>query len=127
MRPNAFTLIEVVASLVLIGTVVTALLTAHGRSLAQLHGIQRNERASILARELITEWKLDRSVQPPAVEGGFEAHPGWRWMRTSIFYAGTSRSALQEVTLTIYRTHEQSGDKVLTSYTWLERAGADGL
>jgi Tfp pilus assembly protein PilV len=121
MKARGLSLIEVVASLVLVGTTVTALLEAHGRSLDQLHAIRTQQSASSLARELINQWKLDPAAGRLAVEDTFPSRSGWRWTRIALPFGSASQVELQEVTLRIYQTDGQGREKLVTSYTWLEK------
>lgn len=118
---NALTLIEVVASLVLLATTVTALLATHSRSLQQLTNINQQETAASLAQELITEWQLDESESEPPPEGNFKHKPGWRWVRDVIPYEPTYTNKINQITLKLFyqRDHEES--EIVTRITWLER------
>ena len=121
MRAKGITLIEVVASLVLIATTVTVLLTAHARSLNQLQTTREQQVANGLAHELITAWKLDPTARHTNGEGRFVSHPGWRWRTATVPVASTHRLGLQEVTLTLYRTTDEGQEHLVSTYHWLER------
>lgn len=121
MRAKGLSLIEVVVSLVLIGTTATMLLTAHSRSLEQLRATSNSETASILARELITQWKLEPPDETSPMDGRFESHPKWGWAGESVPYPSQGQSELQQVTLTIHRTDQRGFDQIVVTYTWLER------
>jgi Tfp pilus assembly protein PilV len=120
---DALTLIEVVAALVLVATSVTALLAAQGRSLAQLQQARELETAATLARELITQWRLDPLVVPPS-EGGFPGQPTWRWTRRVVLPSDGGASELQEVVLSIHRRDDRGVERNIASYTWLEKSSA---
>jgi Tfp pilus assembly protein PilV len=120
-RVRALTLIEVVASLVLLATAVTTLLAAQGRSLEQLRTARELATAAELARELITEQRLDPSQPLTDSEGLFASHSEWRWSRTVKPFAETADSALQIITLAIYRQDRLGVERMVTSYTWLEK------
>ncbi len=122
MRARAMSLIEVVASLVLLATTVTGLLVAHSRSLGQLANTRHQETATALAKQLMADWR----IEPPAVDsnigGRIESHPSWRWTRVSRLYPFTRRRELWEVTLTIYRADHPDAELAVGTYTWLERS-----
>jgi type II secretory pathway pseudopilin PulG len=120
-RVRALTLIEVVASLALLATAVATLLAAQGRSLEQLRTARELETAATLARELITEQRLDPSPPLTDSEGLFASHSDWRWSRTVKPLAETGDSALQTITLAIYRKDALGVERVVTSYVWLEK------
>lgn len=117
---NALTLIEVVAALALAATSVTALLAAQGRSLVQLRQARELETASALARERITLWRLDPLVIPET-EGEFSGQPSWRWTRRVNLPLDPSSTDLQEVMLSIHRRDDRRVERVVATYTWLER------
>ncbi len=120
MRARALTLIEVVASLALVGGTVAALLTAHARSLEQLRTAREQHIASNLAHERIAAWKIDPETARGDAEGDIDSHPGWQWKRQSRPYTTLNGTVLEEVTLTIYRTENNGHQHPVTSYTWLE-------
>ena len=119
IRARALTLIEVVASLVLLATTATALLLAQGRSLEQLRAVREQHMASKLARELITHWKLEPPAPTTAMEGSFGARAGWRWTRHSQPYGLAKVKPLWQVTLTVHK-RDHKGENAVSSYTWLE-------
>lgn len=121
---NALTLIEVVAALVLVATSVTALLAAQGRSLAQLRQARAPETTATLARELITQWRLEPLVVPPS-EGEFLGQPTWRWTREVTLPTDGRLSELQEVVLSIHRRDDRGVERTIASYTWLEKTRDD--
>ena len=115
---NAFTLIEVLAALAILSSALVVLLAAQQRSLRLLREQDDKEIAAALARELITDWKLQRSYRPPS--DGWFAHPDdWRWTRLEE-PSEDRDSKLRRVTLTILKRAEQSQDTVITRYVWLE-------
>jgi len=82
-KARGLSLIEVVASLVLLATVVTSLLMAQSRSLAQLRATQEREKASVLAGELLVAWEIAPREWTDHEEGVFDGDASWRWARTS--------------------------------------------
>ncbi len=121
-RARGMSLIEVVASLLLIATTATALLVAHGRSLEQLKATVHQETAASLAGELIASWKIEPPGAASNLAGGCESHPSWRWTRVAQPYADVAHLQLWEVTLTLYRTDEKGNVHALRTYSWLERS-----
>ena len=121
MRARGLTLIEVVASLVLLAVTVTALLASHARSMEQLTENRRLHLASELARELIVSWRLDPEASRDLTAGTFDDHKELRWTRRRAPRPVTARSALDEITLTIYRQDDRGNEEPVASYTWIER------
>jgi type II secretory pathway pseudopilin PulG len=81
-RHWSFTLIEVVAALVLLGGTVVALLVGQSRALEQVAASQRLREAAHLAEELLSEWALQDQEVTTGAEGTFDEWPGWSWQRT---------------------------------------------
>ncbi len=121
MRARGLTLIEVVASLVLLAVTVTALLASHARSMEQLTENRRHHLASELARELILTWQLDPEGSRDLMAGTFDDHKELRWTKRRAPRPVTARSALDEITLTIYRRDDKGNEEPVASYTWIER------
>lgn len=126
VRP-ALTLVEVVASLVIVGTSGAMLMTAHARSLEQLQTSRLQETAARLAEELLAEWKLESTDQDAGMthlvreEGDFEEEPGWRWTRIAQPYDVGSDGRLLENILTLYKQNPRGEEKRVSRYVWLER------
>ncbi|MBN1510671.1 MAG: hypothetical protein JXB13_01530 [Phycisphaerae bacterium] len=81
-RRPALTLFEVVAALVLLATVVSALLVAQGRALQQLAELRERDQAARLVRELLVQWELAREDVTQPAEGTFPDAADWVWSRT---------------------------------------------
>lgn len=118
MRAKGLTLIEVVASLVLMAGVVSALLLAQGRLLGQLRSIEEQELASDLAHELIAQWKLE---PPTASQGEFEEHRGWSWARVEATTMLVRDPLVREVTLQITHRTIDGTEHMIARYQWLEK------
>ena len=122
MRARGLSLIEVVASLVLIATVVTSLLAAHARSLAQVKATRLRETADRATHELIASWAVETPGERLWIEGRFADLPGWHWTRAVRPYDPPNHEDLNEVTLTIYA---EVSTTAMGTYTWLERTVED--
>ncbi len=124
-QTKALSLIEVVASLVLLATTATGLLAAHGKSLEQLAATRRQETAAILARQLVTAWKIDPPAPVSTMEGRLEGNTSWRWTQTMVPYSTHIDARIQEMTVTIYHTDERGNERCVAAYSWLERLDVD--
>lgn len=118
MRSRALTLVEVVASLVLMASVVSALLVAQGKLLRHLRFSEDQKLAAVLAEELIASWALESPIAP---EGIFEDHPGWSWARRTSTTPLVSDPLVEEITLDIVQKWPSGEERRLASYQWLER------
>ena len=77
------TLIEVLAALMLMSSILVALITARGRLLSQHTQAMAKQEAVRVADELLaTWWNTDPPAIPMEGEGDVLGHPGWVW-RTS--------------------------------------------
>ena len=122
-RPS-FTLIEVVASLVLLGTTVVALLSAQTRALQQLRASNWQRQAAHLAEELIAGWALEDHHPATDVEGVFPDHPGWSWRRSVGSLFTGEPAGLIRIQLEVIRTDDLGQSQTMASFVWLE-AGHD--
>ena len=122
MRARGLSLIEVVASLVLIATVVTSLLVAHARSIEQVKATRLLETADRMTHELMASWWVEAPGEGPWIEGRFEDLPGWHWTRAVRPYDAPNHEDLNEITLTIFGNVSAVP---MGTYTWLERTVED--
>lgn len=119
---NAFTLIEVLASLAILSSALVVLLAAQQRSLNLMRVQQDKEIADGLARQLIIDWKLRPAYQPLS-EGQFAEFSDWHWTRQE--EPLTERdSTLRRTTLRILKIKDQGQDHQVSSYVWLEPISA---
>lgn len=117
---RGLTLIEVIASLVIVGTCVSAMLVAQGDSLRRLADCDRQLMARNLAHELIAGWKLDGEDLRQPEAGQLEEFDGWCWRRSANEYEIIERITGTEITLCI----EKCPGRATTStwsrcYSWL--------
>src|SRR5262249_5208708 len=117
------TLVEVVAAVVLLATVVTTLLTVQVRTLQQMQDVREQALAADLAHDLIAQWALQPKGFVPPSEGTFETQPGWRWIRQSTPWAGATTLKLNELTLSVIRC-DANVERIVTTLTWLENKDA---
>jgi type II secretory pathway pseudopilin PulG len=80
-RREAFTLVEVIASLLLLSTLLVATLVAHGRHARQIRAAKEQLAAVAAAEELLSEWNSSGQTGAPAREGKISGplQLGWRW------------------------------------------------
>jgi prepilin-type N-terminal cleavage/methylation domain-containing protein len=78
---RAFTLVEVVASLALAGTLLVAILVAHQRHVAQVRRATVRMRAIEAADKLLSSWRSDETGGPTKASGNLPGAPefSWRW------------------------------------------------
>jgi type II secretory pathway pseudopilin PulG len=83
-RP-AFTLVEVVASLMLLGTLLVGILTAHRRHSEQVRGAKERLAAVAAAERLLEAWRADGVWGATSTSGTFKDNSefAWRWTITT--------------------------------------------
>lgn len=74
------TLIEVLASLMLLGTLAVAMVLSRGRLVDQHQRAEAKLEAVRLAENLLAQWWADGAGAVPIGESGpLESHAGWSW------------------------------------------------
>ncbi len=121
-RRRGLTLIEVVASLVLISLAASTALTAYSRSLSQWHSTKELAQASALAEELIAGWRLDPPEDAGVLVGAWPDAPAWSYRRTEVRIGGSDAHPIRQWTLAVYHADETGARQAITTYTWLERS-----
>ena len=119
---KAFTLVEVLAALAILSSALVVLLAAQQRSLTLMRQQQDRQLADGLANELITDWKLRPSYQPPA-EGQFADNSPWHWTRSEEPLLERD-STLRRTTLKVLKRIDQRQGEIVSSYVWLEPVNA---
>jgi prepilin-type N-terminal cleavage/methylation domain-containing protein len=78
---QAFTLVEVVASLMLLGTLLVGVLVAHRRHVAQIRTATRRLEAVTAADELMESWRTKGVWGPESASGQFPNRGDlvWQW------------------------------------------------
>jgi general secretion pathway protein I len=85
-RARAFTLLEVMVAIAILGIALLGLLGLHHQSLQSVIRAQNATRASMLAQAVMTEAELERFPELGLTSGDFEASfpgefPDFRWQR----------------------------------------------
>lgn len=77
------TLVEVVAASLLVGTLVTGSLTARARYITAIKTSEWQMAATEIARNLITDWRLEETNLTGEASGTADWRPEWSWSRRS--------------------------------------------
>lgn len=84
-RHAGFTLLEVMVALAIIAYAIVGLLGLHARNIQMIGRDQSLTRATLLARELISQIQFQVSTNGLQdlgdAQGAFEGYPGYRWER----------------------------------------------
>jgi len=86
--PTGFTLVEVMVALAVIAFAFVGLLGLHGRNIKAIARDQSLTRATLLARELVSQIQFQVSTgglqDLSDSHGTFEGYPGFRWERVVV-------------------------------------------
>lgn len=123
---RGLTLVEVIAALALLATVISAVLAAQVRSMNQVHRADQQRHAAELAEALLTQWRLDgQRVDEPGQ--GTWAEPGWSWLRevrrehiAMARPAGATGPEMTAVRLAIRHERDTGTPAEVYSVSWLE-------
>ena len=119
---HGMTLVEVVASLMILGGSVTTMLVAQSASLEQMSAARLQLIAGHQAKELIATWRLEKVDLKAPTSGAFSDMQGWSWRRTASLTKIVDGIEFQEVTLTmIYKDPDRRSTEWMRSYRWLIR------
>lgn len=77
-RNEGLTLIEVIASIALLGSILVSMLLAHSRLVRQSVRAERTRQATTLADDLLADWFVNGTV-PLSGSGTIPNHPEFRW------------------------------------------------
>lgn len=120
---RAMGLVEVLASLFLLGGAATSILVAQGMALEQVRNAALELEASELAHELIATWQLEGAKMTDPASGRFDRE-GWSWRRQSIKEEILPDLVAPQVVLEI--VHEQERTLWVRQFAWLEKSNGSG-
>lgn len=124
---RGLTLVEVVAGIALLSTLLVLTLASFRAHTAQVRGTKARMAAIRAADELLSEWFSGAGV-PPAGQGGeVTGHPGWTWRTVPV--ASTKNPQLSGtliVKLEILGDRNTPGDSVLSAVELLVSAPTEG-
>lgn len=107
-KKRGLSLIEVMASLLIMGTLVAAMLTSMAGSIRQMSTAEAQLRASHIARELLAEWNLKKEDLTASSSGTVDALSEWSWTRSAQKREVVPGFTVSEITLAIARTADGS-------------------
>ena len=96
------TLVETVAALVILGTLVAMALSAQARLVHQWNAADMRIEAAKVADDLLSFWWDSPGQMPHQQEGVSTDHPGWRWRTVSLQDAALLRDRMEVVRLSIF-------------------------
>lgn len=117
---RGLTLIEVVASLVLISLAASTALSAYTRSLDQWRSTKDLAAANDYAQELMTQWRLERPEALGFLVGSKPEDTEWSYRRTSVRAGGTDECPMLQHTLDVYHASKSIAPHDVATFTWVE-------
>ncbi len=126
-RRRGISLVEVMVSLLLLGTTITALLVAQARSLRAISHANERMVAAELARELITGWQLDGTDVLVAASGQFPGCEDWSWSRECTLKEVQEQVRMREVKVRIEHVSLGGGIEAFShDVVWLVNEHTNG-
>ena len=117
---TAMTLVEVMASLLVLGGAITGILLADSRSVAQIHAARQQIDAAEVARELVVNWRIEGVDLGAPSSGRARPDERWTWERTSGPRFIHEQIRMVEVVLRLrFQPTGQSDRTVDYEYHWL--------
>lgn len=116
-RESGFTLVEVVASIALVGTLLVTILMAYGRTARQVRLAQKRLAAIEAADQLMQQWLLDPQTVPIDQSGTISEEDRLEWRTQSIEKEGTEMLGVEVVRLEVF--DHMRPDEILASVEFL--------
>lgn len=118
-----FTLVEVLAGLILMATVMASAMTAFNRHQKQVVASRRLQSATVYADAILQELSARRGGIPDSSSGVVAAQPTWRWQTQTVGLAAPVGVPAKVVRFRILQTN---GVEILHVDVVLPIGGADG-
>ena len=112
-------LIEVIASVTILATSVSAILLAQVRGLDRVRAARLEMTATDLTRNLIRQWRLEEIDLAVPAQGHFEDRSGWYWQRSSDDWRTETMSGRQVTLRVSFRdlVHDEPWER---KFVWLK-------
>ena len=124
-KRGALTLVEVLAAVTILGGAVTTMLVAQANSIEQLTESRRQLIVRHMAKELRSQWILDKVDQTVPDGAIIEEMEGWSWTRQARDIQVTDQISAAEVRLRFEYHPTSDWDTVpwVREFRWLANAG----
>ena len=120
MHDQGMTLVEVLAALTILSTLMVTFLVSQSQSLAQQRAANHRRDAAATAEELLAEWRLEELPLTQPARGGFEEMTEWSWRRDVERVRVVGDVEMFRVTLTVERITHDHRSEVVLNVSWLE-------
>ncbi len=112
---RGLTLVEVIAGLVLLATLLTAVLAAFKAHAAQIRGARDRLKASETAEELVSSWAAQGALPAVGTQKALAGTDGWSWRVLANDSQPSGPVKIGSVRIEIIRPRDVAGDEVLAS------------
>ena len=99
---RGFTLVEVLAGSVLLGTLLVTMLVANARLTNQAARAELRVQGCRIADQLLAQWWVDPASFPSSDSGSIDTYPGWRWQTTALANMQAEALHAQAVRLALF-------------------------
>jgi type II secretory pathway pseudopilin PulG len=123
---RGLTLVEVIAGLVLLATLLASILVAFGSQAAQIRKSRDRLQAIELADRLLANWNSQNAIPVAGTEQSLAGTKDWRWRIVEAASADLERAGLASVRLEVFYPIAGGPDQVLTAVDLLV-PGQNGL
>jgi type II secretory pathway pseudopilin PulG len=112
---RALTLVEVIAGLVLLATLLTAVLAAFKTHAAQIRRARDRLQASAMAEDMLIGWTAEGVLPPVGTQKALAGTDGWVWRLLANESQQSGPVKIGSVSVEIIRPREAAADEVLAS------------
>jgi prepilin-type N-terminal cleavage/methylation domain-containing protein len=112
---RGLTLVEVIAGLVLLATLLTSVLVAFKTHAAQIRGARDRLKASETADELVGSWLAQGALPAIGTQKALAEMDGWAWRVLANESQQTGPVKVGSVRVEVFRSRASAGDDVLAS------------
>src|ERR1700722_4369419 len=120
---RGLTLVEVIAGLTLLATLLASILVAFGSQARQIRAARDRMAAVEMADRLLGEWSSQNALPPMGTEQAFPGNEEWRWRLMAGDRGELDASGVKSARLQVFRRDPRGADKVLASVDVLVPGG----
>ena len=112
---RGLTLVEVIAGLVLLATLLTAVLVGFKTHAAQIRGARDRLKATEMADELLSGWMAEGVLPPIGTQKALAGTDGWAWRLLANESQQSGPVKIGSVSIEIIRLRDAAVEEVLAS------------
>jgi type II secretory pathway pseudopilin PulG len=120
---RGLTLVEVIAGLALLATLLASILVAFGSQAGQIRAARDRRTAVEMADRLLGEWGSQNALPAIGTEQPFPGNDDWRWRLMDGESGKLEASGVKSVRMQVFRRDPRGSDKVLASVDLLVPGG----